>query len=321
MHAKHTLVATAIATLFGSSNLACELACVEDGSGTRCTAKSLKRYDGARPAAQAFNAAPGAPITIDVLYGNVFVTRSTTPQVVVEFTPFAYAAYDNQATADQELAQNLRVAATQQGGINVSVSRLGGSNGLGSDVVVRVPDAFNGAINIVNRAGGPLNHFDVKTDFVGNASAISVQNSASMGSCYVQGAPSVKNTTVQCKNVISVFDVSDMVNITNDKRDHEGGTPAITLRMASVSAAGGGKVYSASGSIAASFPAAGGYTLATRASRGSVKEGTLPGACTKRERGAGDKDIICGAGPNYDIQAGHAPTGPVREANVDLSFR
>lgn len=320
MHAKHTLLATAIATLVGLPQLACEVACIEDGSGTRCTAKSLKRYDGARPAAQAFNAAPGAPITIDVLYGNVFVTRSASPQVVVEFAPFAYAAYDNQATADQELAQNLRVAAAQQGGITVTVARQGGSNGLGSDVVVRVPDAFTGAINIVNRAGGPLNHFDVKTDFVGNASAISVQNSASMGSCYIQAAPSVKNTTVQCKNVISVFDVSDTVNITNDKRDHEGGTPAITLRMAGASA-GGGKVYSASGSIAATFPAAGGYTLAARASRGSVKEGTLPAACSKRERSAGDKDILCGAGPNYDIQAGHAPTGPAREANVDLTFR
>ena len=319
MHTKHKLVAAVVA-LIAFPNLGCEVACIEDGSGTTCTAKSLQRYNGTRPPAQAFNAAPGAPLTIDVIYGNIFVTRSSSPQVSVEFAPFAYAAYDNKATADRELAENLKVTAVQQGGLMVTVARQGGSNGLGSDVVVRVPDTFNGPINIVNRAGGPVNHFDVKADFVGQATAINVQNSATLGACYIQGAPSVRSTTVQCRNAITVLDVSDAVNITTDKRDFDGGTAAITLRMAGT-AAGGGKVHSASGGIVATFPAAGGYVLATRTIRGLVQEGALGANCAKQERSPGDKTITCGAGPTYDIQAAHAPTSAPGKANITLSYR
>ncbi|MEZ4220654.1 MAG: hypothetical protein R3B13_06955 [Polyangiaceae bacterium] len=315
---RHLILLTT--ALLAATQIGCEVACIEDGSGTRCTAKSLNRYDGVPPAPQAFTPAAGAPISVDVLYGNVYVTRSTTPQVVVEFKPFAYAAYDNKATADRELAENLRVSAVQQGGIQVSVAREGGSNGLGADVILRVPDSFDGALEITNRAGGPVNHFDIKADFVGRARALTVRNSASLGQCYVQGAATVQTTNVQCNNAISVFDVSGTVNITNDKRDHEGGTPAVTLRMAAVG--GGGRILTASGSINATFPASGGYALTARAaSRGQVQEGALPANCTKQERGPGDKIITCGNGPHYELTAGHAPTGAPRDANVVLSYR
>ena len=60
------------------------------------------------------------------------------------FFPFVYAGYDEKASADQQLAQNLRTSAASAGGIAVSVRREGGTNGLGANTVVRLPDDFDG---------------------------------------------------------------------------------------------------------------------------------------------------------------------------------
>ena len=105
-----------------------QVGCIEDGSGTTCTAKSLERFDGSPPPVQALDRAPGAPVTIDVLYGNVFVQRSASGKVEAQFAPFVYAGHGEKAYADQQLTQNLRVSATAAGG---SSSRCGegGSNG------------------------------------------------------------------------------------------------------------------------------------------------------------------------------------------------
>ena len=47
---------TAFVALLGT---ACSVTCIEDASGTRCSAKSLVRYDGPPSAPQAFDRAPG----------------------------------------------------------------------------------------------------------------------------------------------------------------------------------------------------------------------------------------------------------------------
>lgn len=317
-----TLEMSFFVLLTAVSSQACSVTCIEDASGTRCTAKSLVRYDGPPSAPQAFDRAPGSPLIIDVLYGNVAVQRSMSGKLEVQFFPFAYAGHDEKAIADQQLAQNIRTSATANA---VTVGREGGSNGLGANVVVRVPDTFDGPLTIVNKGGGPLNNFDIKVDAVGRATALSVTNQSTLGACWIQGAPTVRSTTVQCGAGISVFDVSDEVNLTNIDQSHDGPNPAITLRMAAVNAGSrGGRVSTVSGSIAVTFPKAGGYVLRAKSPvKGLVQEGALPPTCQKQEAAPGDKTVTCGAGPAYELLAGSGPNtlGQAADNNVVLAFQ
>jgi hypothetical protein len=319
------LIASCVAAGSLAASQGCSITCIEDASGTKCTAKSLKRFEGAAQPPQLLERAPGAPVTIDVLYGNVLVQRSASGKVEVQFMPFVYAGYDEKASADQQLAQNLRTSATAQGAVTVTVARDGGSNGLGADAIVRLPDNFDGLLTILNRGGGPINDFDLKVEFVGAATALHVTNQSLLGNCWIQGAPSVRSTTVQCGEDINVFDVSDELNITNTDTSHDLRTPAINLRLASVSPNGrGGKLSSASGNINAIFPRAGGYVINARSPvKGFVQEGGLPTGCAKQEASPSAKTITCGSGPTYELVAGAAPdyVGPPKDSNVQLSYQ
>ncbi|MBK8996742.1 MAG: hypothetical protein IPM35_13485 [Myxococcales bacterium] len=313
--------ALAFAAVFSLFGTGCSVTCIEDASGTKCSAKSLVRYDGAPSAPQAFDRAPGTPLTIDVLYGNIDVQRSASGKLEVQFFPFAYAGHDEKALADQQLAQNLRTAAAPN---LVTVGREGGSNGLGANVVVRVPDNFDGPLTIVNKGGGPLNNFDLKVQAVGRATALSVTNQSSLGACWIQGAPTVRSTTVQCGAGISLFDVSDEVNLTNTDQSHDGPNPAITVRLAAVNPGSrGGRISTVSGSIAATFPKAGGYVLNAKSPvKGTVQDAAAPPNCQKT--GAPNaRSVTCGAGPAYEILAGTQPSSLRQTAdnNVVLSFQ
>jgi hypothetical protein len=301
------------------------VSCIEDASGTRCSAKSLTRFDGPVPPPQVLDRAPGAPVSVDVLYGNVLVGRSASDKVEVEFRPFVYAGHDEKGFADQQLAQNLRIAATVSGGVTVSVGREGGTNGLGADTLIRLPDSFDGTLAIVNRGDGPLNHFDVKVDHVGRAAALQVTNHSLLGGCWIQGAPTVRSTTVQCGEDVSVFDVADAINVVNTETSHDANTPAITLRVAAVSpGSAGGRIISASGVIAVTFPRAGGYVLNAKSPvRGVVQEGALPPNCTKQDQSPAAKTITCGAGPVYELIAGERPdyVGTPKDSNVIVAYQ
>jgi hypothetical protein len=324
MHFRSMMTTFAVsASLFAAPG--CQVGCIEDGSGTRCTAKSLERFDAPPPPVQFLDRAPGAPVAIDVLYGNVFVQRSASGKVEVQFLPFVYAGHGEKVYADQQLSQNLRTSATAAGGVTVSVRREGGSNGLGADTVVRLPDNFDGPLTIVNHGGGPLNNFDVKVEFVGRATALALTNNSQLGGCWVQGAPSVRSTTVQCGEDISVFDVADEVNINNVETRHDDRTAAITLRLASVApGTRGGRVTSASGTIAATFPGAGGYVVVAKSPvKGQVSEGAAPPSCAKEAASPNSKTIKCGNGPVYELTAGATPDyiGAPSDSNVLLEYR
>jgi hypothetical protein len=310
------VVATVISAATG-----CAVTCIEDAGGQTCTAKSLKRFDGPVPPNQMLDRAPGAPVTIDVVYGNVLVQRSVSGKVEVQFAPYDYVGYDDKAGADRELAQNLRTSAVAAGGITVSVQRQGGSTGLGADTIVRIPDDFDGVLTIMNRGDGPLNDFDVRVDHVGRASALNVTNQSILGDCTIQGAPSVKSTTVRCAERISVLDVSDAVTIENAEEMSDG--VAVTLRLAGVAPTSpGGRIATNSGSIAVTLPGAGGYVVNAKSPvKGQVREGTLPRGCAVR--GApNEKTITCGQGPAYSMVAGARPEHPTpRDNDVLLSYR
>jgi hypothetical protein len=321
---KAFLALTTTTTLIAALATGCATTCIEGANGgMTCTAKSLIRFDGAVPPLQVFDRTPGAPLTIDVQYGNVLVGKSNSGKVEVEFHPYCYAGNDEQAAAQQMMAQNLRTTATAAGAVTVSVTRAGGSNGLGADVVVRVPESFDGPLTVVNRGDGPLNNFDLKIDYVGRANALAATNQSVLGNCWIQGGPSVGNTTVQCAETISVFDVSGQVNITNTETRHDPSSPAITLRMAQVGGAGG-KVVATSGAIAATFPRAGGYVLDARSPvKGMVQEGALPPGCQTQAASPAQKTIRCGNGPTYQLIAGAQPDyiGKPEDSNVMLSYQ
>jgi hypothetical protein len=294
------------------SATACQVGCIEDGSGTTCTAKSLDRFDGAASPPVVVERAPGAPVTIDVIYGSILVQRSATPKIEAQFSPFCYAGHDEKASADQQLAQNLVTQATGAGAVTISVQRQGGTNGLGANVVVRLPDSFDGPLNIVNHGDGPLNEFDVKVETVGRAVAVNVTNQSQLGGCWISGAPSVRSTKVDCGEDISVFDVSDEVNITNSESMHDAEPPAITLRVAGVSPGSrGGRIVSASGSILATFPRAGGYVVDAKSPvRGSVQGNAAGPGCTLNGNAPNAKVLTCGNGPRYEVIAGASPNHP-----------
>src|SRR5688572_4900727 len=135
--------------LVWAGSTGCAVGCIESGNGTTCTAKSLQRFDGPAQPAAAHDRAPGSQLTIDVQYGNVIVGRSGSGKVEVEFRPFCYAGHDEKASADQQLAQNLRTGVAAGNGLTITVGRQGGSNGLGADAIVRLPDNFDGPLTII----------------------------------------------------------------------------------------------------------------------------------------------------------------------------
>jgi hypothetical protein len=298
---------------------ACDVGCIDDGSGVRCTGKSLKEFLGQRSAPQAFDRAPGSALTIDVIYGNVLLDRSASGKLEVEFAPFVYAGHDEDAAARQMLTTNLQTTANAG---TVTVARQGGSNGLGADVIVRIPDTFDGPLTVINRGDGPLNHFDLKIQSVGKASTLAVTNQSILGGCWVQGAPTVKNTIVSCGDGVSVFDVADKVDITNRDDDHDDQNPAVTVRLAGVSPGGGGRISSTSGAVAVTFPKGGYVVKASSPVRGTVREGALPAGCTKTEASPANKTITCGTGPVYDVSAGTKPDyiGQPKDSDVNLSW-
>ena len=322
-----TLCAVFIATtVVGALSTSCATQCIQGPDGTTtCTAKSLKRFDGTPPPTQPVERAPGAPATIDVQYGNVLVTRSNSDKVEVSFRPFCYAGFDEQAFAQQQLGTNLRTSAAPEGGVKVTVARAGGTNGLGADVVVGLPDGFDGVLTVLNRGDGPVNNFGLRIDHVGRATALSVTNQSQLGDCWIQGAPTVKSTTVVCAESIGVFDVSDRVDVSNLDDSHDARSPAVTLRMAGVSPGSqGGRLTTASGSVAATFPAAGGFVIDARSPvKGAVQEGTLPAVCQVQAASPSAKTVRCGTGPTYQIVAGSnpGPLGKDSASDVVLSYR
>jgi hypothetical protein len=114
------------------------------------------------------------------------------------------------------------------------------------------------------------------------------------------------------------------VNISNDEARHDGPAPLVVFRSAgAVPGMAGGRISTASGSIAISMPRAGGYVVdASSPVRGTVQEGSVPNGCNVQAKGPNAKTISCGSGPRYEVLAGTAPNhiGQPKDSNVLLSY-
>jgi hypothetical protein len=86
MRAFGRLVACCVLSASAWVSTGCAVTCIEDATGTKCSAKSLQRFDGAVYAAGARANARFADH--DRCHGNVLVQRSASGKVEVQFQPF-----------------------------------------------------------------------------------------------------------------------------------------------------------------------------------------------------------------------------------------
>lgn len=298
----------------------------EKESGGACIqGKSLTKFDGTDVSKTV--SYQGGDVTIATVYGNVTVEGGAASGTVeVIFKPFDFEAYDEKELATRQMNENLLLTIQDGANVNVTAARQGNpTNGLGASVTVKLPADFAGNLTIMNHGDGPLanaGEFDVDVKSVSQAKTVTLTNKASLGDCYVSGAASVVSTGVTCHGKVSVLGVSDDVNITTDGEGMD--DPSVVLRVASVSAgAKGGKITVADeGSIDATFPASGNYSVHASAPLGAVDTGAPPATCTVSEAAASDKKVTCGSdGPAYDLFTNGENGSVFLEGNIVIKYQ
>lgn len=312
--------------LLGSSG--CKLVCKENEQekGGECIGKSLTKFDGTDvPKTVAYQA--GGNVSVSTVYGNVTIeSGAPAGKVEVIFKPFDFEGYDEKELATRQMNENLSLNITEGADIEVSAGRKGDpTNGLGASVTVKLPPDFNGNLTILNHGDGPLanaGEFDVDVNAVASAKTVTLTNKASLGDCAVKGATSVVSTGVTCHGKVTVTGVADDVNITTDGEGMD--DPSVVLRVASVSAgAKGGKItVSEEGSIDATFPTSGNFSVHASAPLGAVDPGAPPATCTMTEASTTDKTVACGSGgATYDLFTNGENGSVFLEGNITLKYQ
>jgi hypothetical protein len=165
-----------------AASVGCELQpCPKDDTGSNTeevkqgnclVLKSTKEYRGTQQVENT-DWAPGSAVNIDATLGDVKVVVGTVDnQVSVTVNPFVRRPSD---VTDAQLAESFadfeaRVGTDTDGTVQVLTLRKAGSNTtLGGDVIVEVPQGFDGALTISNKTG--------KTDVsIPSVTAIDIHN-------------------------------------------------------------------------------------------------------------------------------------------------
>jgi hypothetical protein len=298
----------------------------EDADGVCVQGKSLTKFDGTDvPKTVSYQA--GGSVTVSAVYGNVTIEGGAAAGTVeVIFKPFDFEAYDEKELATRQMNENLDLKIADGANIDVTAARKGDpTNGLGTSVTIKLPPEFDGNLTVLNHGDGPLanaGEFDVDIKAVAGAKTVTLTNKSALGDCSVNGAASVVSTGVTCHGKVAVLGVSDDVNITTDGEGMD--DPSVVLRVVGVSAAAkGGKVsVTDEGSIDATFPASGSYSVHASAPSGAVDPGAPPASCTVSETTAADKTVACGSGgPVYDLSTNGTNGSVFLEGNVKLSYK
>jgi hypothetical protein len=312
-----------LGTLVATSG--CEVACTEDEEkrGTTCIAKSLTRYVGDdRQASAEWQA--GQSLTIDGVFGKIYVEQGSGTNVEVTFKPFSYRAHDDEGKAAGQADINDAIktsAVAEGGGVTVSVRREGERVGTasGAEIHLLLPAGFDGALNIRNRGNSSWSgkgEYDVSVKSVGQATRLDVAADSGVSDCVIYAAPTVTSSKVHCGSFVQLENVSDYVDI----RTTFGAVTqdAVRLRIASISPGSpGGTVITEDGNIAATFPATGDYSIQAFSPQRGVVNVDPVGHCTINETAPGSKTLNCGApeGPNYALTAGQDTLG---ESDINL---
>jgi hypothetical protein len=304
----------------------CEVACTDDEEtgGTKCESTSLTYFtDPATEFDKSAAWSAGGTVTIDGEFGEITVSSGDADTVKAHFVPFSYRAYDKKDDAMRDIHEFVQGDVVANGaGADVSTWMAEGTHGsnAGAHIHVLLPPNFDGALVVKNRGGGSVSshrEFDVNISFVGQAKSLDVRTTSKLGDCRIAGAASVTSSEAHCGSLVQLHDVSDFVNVSTKFGTVIG--KAIDVKLASVSAAGGGTLRSEDGSIVLSLPAAGTYSVQAQASAGgSVQVGGQPADCSLEVAAESSKTLSCGAdGPNYAVTAGLDSVG---DSNVELRF-
>ncbi len=285
MNRAFSLLGVALLGAFALSTASgCEVACAEDEEtqGGTCVAKSLTRFNGSDVTKTATWTAGGS-IDVNGVYGDITVEDSGTSELQVVFKPFSYRAHDAKDAAVDEMNHNLDLNIQDGGNVTITSARNGGSNGLGAAILVRLPSSFDGTLNIHNHGSGPINPGDVNVKYVGSSPAVTINNDK-LGSCTLNGAPTVTTTNVTCDGSTKVFNVADNVTIHTTGLETDN---AVELSIASISdTATGGTIDSEDGSIVLTLPSTGNYSVQAQSpTQGTVDLGNRAARLQREDRG------------------------------------
>ncbi len=151
--------ATAILIGLGSMTQGCIVECHDetDAEGNTkqvCTGENAVKYVGS-DVEQAVDYTPGQNVIISSTNGDVKVVGGGGDQVRVTFERFTFRRDGEEEEAKAEMDEDLVLETTNSGDVVVKASRKdGSSSGLGANVIVRMPDGFDGGVEVNQNNGG-----------------------------------------------------------------------------------------------------------------------------------------------------------------------
>ncbi|HKY39511.1 MAG TPA: hypothetical protein VJN18_26410 [Polyangiaceae bacterium] len=286
----------------------------EEGKDATC-AESLKVHEG-ESQSESVPYAVGQNVTIQGIYGDIFVTGGDEAEVAAIFKPFNYRGHDQDVEAERELAENLDLAVVSDAdGITISASRHDAANGLGSHITVALPPEFNGVLFVQNDGDGPINQGNIDVSYVGEATTLNVVNHG-LENCNIlrpEGrddelleASTLTDTDVRCGADIYVRGVSDNVYV--DSRDPAFHSDVVVEIMSISANATGGEIKGADSDVRVFFPDAGDYSISASAGDNGAHIGTVvAGSCEETGSDETSAELTCGAGgPVYQVFANDA---------------
>ncbi|HVJ13943.1 MAG TPA: hypothetical protein VM686_00820 [Polyangiaceae bacterium] len=288
------------------------------GAGTAGTAngpEALQRFTGTDvTSSQPYVA--GMDLVVDHVKGLIRLVPGEPGVVSATFSPFTYrgASAETEATEDMMTGWSGEVL-TEGNEISVISQQLGWDE-VGAELTVEVPPEFDGAIKVVNQAAGEIEEADIAIDEGAVASAWSVHlQSLGLGDCDLDGAPTVKDTVVECRGVIEITNVSDDVTAYSDGLVGSDAPFGVRVFFAAISAeASGGDIESTDGNVELNLPAEGSFQItATPNADGAVNVVTPPDGCL-----ASGNTVACGTGGAVYIAS--AGTDSLQAANVNMDF-
>jgi hypothetical protein len=298
----------------------------EEGEDAKC-AESLEVHEGdAQSETLAYEV--GQNVTIQGLYGDIFVTGGEAAEVVVTFKPFNYRGHGQDDEAQLELENNLDLAVTSDAdGITISSDRHDATNGLGAHITVALPPEFNGVLAVQNAGDGVINQGNIDVSYVGEATSLIVENHG-LENCNIlrpEGGDdqpveqsTLTDVDVRCGADIYVRGVNDNVYV--DSREPAFHSDIVVEIMSISENATGGEIKGSDSDIRVYFPVAGDYAISASTGENGAHMGDVVGGdCEVTSEDETSAELLCGAGgPVYQVFANDADAVDDESSFVDV---
>lgn len=289
-----------------------------------CTAKSLKTFE-AEPVVMQEDYAPGTNVTVQGIYGDIFITEGEPGAVLTTFKPFVYSGYDEEEDARDAMENNLDLDVSTAGDTTtISTDRHDATNGLGSHITVELPPEFDGVLIVQNEGDGAINQGHIDVSFVGDATTLNVLNRGLENCNILRGdddepsvVTSLTDTDVRCEADITVRGVRDNVYVRSvDPSFHS----HVMVELIEISAgASGGEIRGDNSSVEVRLPDAGDYSVAAVVDGPGAHINDLEPASCEAASDDTSVDLTCGAGgPVYSVIASDSDEDDDEDAAINL---